>query len=189
MRKARLLILGFILFGANQFSSLGLYRAQSPASKPKSDELVLVGTVTKLYPVAGPRVRRRWAVVTHVDRVVSGRFSGTTFTFTIHSPARAGLRVNRAYIIKATRTDSGYVVNELALEEVRSPGQPSSQKFAKPKLVGPWRPGSEDYDKFNFHIDASHLNCRQCFDRTAAWRRPPRLYLLWPKASASRFSS
>ena len=129
MRKTWLIILGLLLCGANQLPSraFGQTQSASPSAAPESYDLTLVGTVTKLYPVAAPRSRRRWAVVARVSSVTSGEFSGATFTFTVHSPAQAGLRVNRDYVIKATKTDGGYLVDELALEEVRgqrrSPGR------------------------------------------------------------------
>ena len=130
MRKTWVIILGLLLFGANQLSSRGFGRAQpaSQSAEPKSYDLTLVGTVTKLYPVAAPRSRRRWAVVARVNSVTSGEFSGTTFTFTVHSPAQAGLRVNRDYVIKATKTDGGYLVDELALEEVRGRRRPPGRR-------------------------------------------------------------
>ena len=126
MRKTRAVILGLLLFGANQVPPRGFGQANSTPSvaNPQPEELVLVGTVTKLYPLAVSRSRRRWAVVARVESVVSGEFSGATFTFSVHSPALAGLRVNRAYIIKATKTDRGYLVNELRFEEVRGRKRP-----------------------------------------------------------------
>jgi hypothetical protein len=130
LRSTCVIVLGFLLVGANQFPCRGFNLAQSTSSgaNVKSDDLVLVGTITKLYPLAAPRQRRRWAVVVHVDSVVSGAFSGPTFTFTLHSPSRAGLRVNRAYIIRAAKTDGGYVVNEFTLEEVRDRKKPSGKQ-------------------------------------------------------------
>ncbi|MBV9929102.1 MAG: hypothetical protein JOZ96_29090 [Acidobacteria bacterium] len=119
MRRAWLIILGCLLVGANQLPARGFSRAQSASpGGEKSYDLVLVGTVTKLYPVAAPRSRRRWAVVARVESVTSGEFSGATFTFTVHSPSRSGLRVNRAYVIRANKTDGGYLVDELRLQEV-----------------------------------------------------------------------
>ena len=86
------------------------------SSTDSSKDLVFMGTITKIYPFSAPAtVRRRWAVRAHVDRVVSGTFSGDTFTFTVHSPAQSGLRVGRAYTIKATWTVQGYVVDESTL--------------------------------------------------------------------------
>jgi hypothetical protein len=88
-------------------------------------DIVLVGTVTKIYPVAG--LLRNWVVVVHVDRVASGEFSGSTFTFTIHSPSTAGLRVGRAYAINAKWADGGYVIDEFTLKEVRNRTRPSKK--------------------------------------------------------------
>ena len=91
--------------------------AQTQSSSTDSPrDLVFVGTITNIYPFSAPAtMRRRWAVRTHVDRVVSGTFSGDTFTFTVHSPALSGLRVGRAHTIKATWTIEGYVVDEATL--------------------------------------------------------------------------
>ena len=131
MRKTWVVILGLLLCGAaSQLSSRVCGQAQSASSsvEPKSYDLTLVGTVTKLYPVAAPRSRRRWAVVARVNSVTSGEFSGATFTFTVHSPAQAGLRLNRDYVIKASKTDGGYLVDELALEEVRGRRKPPGRR-------------------------------------------------------------
>lgn len=130
MRKTWVVTLGLLLLAANQLPSRGFSRTQSTstAADNKSYDLVLVGTVTKLYPVAAQRRRRRWAVAARVDRVVSGEFSGPSFTFTVHSPALAGLRLNQTYIIKATKTDGGYVVDELAFEEVRARKRPTRKR-------------------------------------------------------------
>ena len=99
----------------------------SGSQERKLYDLELVGTITKIYPLAAARSRRRWAIVAHVDSVSLGEFSGTTLSFTVHSPARAGLRINRAYMIKAKKTDRGYIVDELRLEVVH-PGRKSSGK-------------------------------------------------------------
>jgi hypothetical protein len=134
------IILGFLLLGANEVfsseygtiippgSSGGVQTVRAgPNLKPdKSQDIVLVGTVTKIYPVAS--LLKNWAVVVHVDRVVSGEFSDTTFTFTIHSPSMAGLRVCGTYIINATWAGEGYVVDESTLKEVR-PRTKSSKKY------------------------------------------------------------
>ncbi len=130
MRMTLVIILGLLLCGANQFPSRAYGQAQSTSSgaEPKSYDLTLVGTVTKLYPVAAPRSRRRWVVVARVKSVASGEFSAATFTFTVHSPALSGLRVNRDYVIKATKIDGGYFVDELALEEVRGREKPPGRR-------------------------------------------------------------
>src|SRR6266550_3853709 len=97
----------------------------SSADLPKN--LVFIGTVKKIYPFSAPAtVRRRWAVRAHVDRVLSGTFSGDTFTFTVHSPAQSGLRVGRAYTIKATWTIEGYVVDQSTLRAASVRTKPST---------------------------------------------------------------
>jgi|SRR6267142_2338549 len=88
--------------------------AQTQSSSTDSPkDLVFIGTITKIYPFSAPTtVRRRWAVRAHVDRVVSGTFSGDTFTFTVHSPTQSGLQVGGTHTIKAKWIDKGYVVDE-----------------------------------------------------------------------------
>jgi len=95
------------------------------AEQAQNKDIEFVGTVTKIYPVEG--LLERWAILVHVDRVVSGEFSGTTFTFAIHSPSQAGLKVGRAYPVKAKWTDKGYVVDEPSLTEMRTEAKPSSK--------------------------------------------------------------
>jgi hypothetical protein len=116
-----IIILGFIIFGANNvlgfmcgaiIPSRGFDGEQAAFTDTTAKDLVFIGTVTEIYPVSAARSSRNWAVVAHIDKVVSGEFSGTTFTFAIHSPARAGLRVGQTYTIKATWTAAGYIVNE-----------------------------------------------------------------------------
>jgi hypothetical protein len=88
-------------------------------------DLVFIGTITKIYPFSTPATaRRRWAIRTHVDRVISGSFSGDTFTFSVHSPSQSGLQVGRAYTIKATWTGDGYVVDEPKLRRAGADGGP-----------------------------------------------------------------
>ena len=130
MRKTLAIILGLFLVGAGHLPSRAFGRAQSASSgaEPRPYDLTLVGTITKLSPVAARRSRRRWAVVARVESVESGEFAGATFTFTVHSPALAGLRVNRAYLIKATKTEGGYLVDELRLEEVRGREKPPGRR-------------------------------------------------------------
>ncbi len=134
MRRASLTVLGLLLVGAACLPCAGLGRAHAaPQSvEPKTYDLILVGTVTKLYVTGAARTLKRWAVVTRVDGVVSGEFDGKTFTFTVHSPAQAGLRVGGAYVIKANKTGGGYVVDESALESRPEAGDEVS------KLLGNW---------------------------------------------------
>ena len=135
MRRISAITIGFLIFGLSHLPSLGVDRAPIgvPVTNHESDELVLVGTVSKIYPVSAPRSQRRWAVVVTVDSVVSGEFSGATFTFTVHSPARAGLRVNGVYTIKATKVGEGYVVNELDLKEMPERKKSAGMRSGPPR--------------------------------------------------------
>lgn len=134
MRSTRVIVLGLLLVGASLFPCRALPQttardegAQDERTKPY--DLVLNGTVTRLYPVAAARPsRRRWAVVARVNGVVSGEFNGETFTFTVHSPAQSGLRVGRSYLIRATKQGEGYVVDELTLEEVPDPKKVAGER-------------------------------------------------------------
>jgi hypothetical protein len=82
-----------------------------------SEEVALIGTVVKIFQAGD--VRRNWAVVVHVDRVVSGKFSYKTYTFILHSPSRAGLFVGQTYRINARWAGRGYVLDEFTLRSVR----------------------------------------------------------------------
>ncbi|MFL6262492.1 MAG: hypothetical protein ACJ76Y_22570 [Thermoanaerobaculia bacterium] len=79
-------------------------------SQPGEGDLVFVGTVTKIVPTSDKL--KSWAVTVRVERIVSGTFSGTSFTFAVHSPAISGLKVGKSYTIRATWTKDGYVVDE-----------------------------------------------------------------------------
>lgn len=142
-----MIMLGFLLFGANEVlgcasgairPSQRFDRAQAASTILK--DLVLVGTVTEIYSLSAPRSVKKWAVVVHVDRVVSGEFSGTTFTFTIHSPSRAGLRVGRSYTIKATWTADGYVVDEGSSGAQPSAGSSSTSSLIRMVLLETYCP-------------------------------------------------
>ena len=121
-------IIPIVILCASGLAVGGFPQAQvSSDDSPK--DLVFIGTVTKLYQTGFRYSRREWAVQTHVEKVVSGKFPGTMFTFTVHSPAMAGLRVGRAYTIKATWTRDGYVVNQSTFKEARSPTKASRENL------------------------------------------------------------
>lgn len=114
------MLAGLVLIGAcgtitrsDAFIRTSPLSAGTNAKLTKAGDLVLVGTVREIHSQSTARSRKNWIVVVDVDRVVSGEFSGATFSFAIHSPARAGLQVGQSYTIKATSTGAGYVVDEL----------------------------------------------------------------------------
>jgi hypothetical protein len=79
--------------------------AHGALAEPRVEELVLVGTITSIFTVhAPPPSRRNWGVTVRVDKVKLGNYSEPTFTFTIHSPARSGVKVGLRCTIVATKT-------------------------------------------------------------------------------------
>jgi hypothetical protein len=94
-------------------------RAAAPAKK-----LVLTGTVTSIFQVdAPPPSRRNWGVAIRVEKVKIGKYAEPDFTFAIHSPARAGLKVGHRYTVEATWDGREYLMKETALME-EEPAKP-----------------------------------------------------------------
>ena len=73
-------------------------------------ELILSGTITSIMPGQGGLAP--WVVRLDVAKVLLGNFSGGSFDFAVHSPARSGLQVGRTYAVTATRRGDGYAVDE-----------------------------------------------------------------------------
>jgi|GEM_PF-2118562 len=73
-------------------------------------ELILRGTITSITPGRGGLTP--WIVRLDVAKVLLGEFSGGSFDFAVHSPARSGLQVGRTYVVAATRRGDGYAVDE-----------------------------------------------------------------------------
>jgi hypothetical protein len=73
-------------------------------------ELILSGTISSITPEQGGLTP--WIVRLDVAKVLLGNFSGGSFDFAVHSPARSGLQVGRTYAVKATRRGDGYAVDE-----------------------------------------------------------------------------
>jgi hypothetical protein len=74
--------------------------------------LTFLGTVTRIEIADTGDSLKKWVVTTRVDKVLSGVFSGSQFSFAIHSPAQSGLEVGKQYRIRATRTRDGYFVDQ-----------------------------------------------------------------------------
>jgi hypothetical protein len=75
-----------------------------------SKTLVFEGTVTSITTI-NHRLTP-WLATVKITKVISGEFSGSTFQFAVHSPARSGLEKGRSYTIEAVWKDHGYVVDE-----------------------------------------------------------------------------
>jgi hypothetical protein len=80
-------------------------------------DLVFLGTVEKLEASPLPHSTANWIVHCRVDQVLSGNFSGKTFSFRVHSPAKSGLEVGRQHKIEAKRTTDGYSVDQYQWEK------------------------------------------------------------------------
>jgi hypothetical protein len=79
-------------------------------------KLVLTGTVTSIFQIdAPPPSRRNWGVTIRVEEVKLGKYAEPEFMFSIHSPARAGLKVGHRYTVEATWDGQEYIVKETAL--------------------------------------------------------------------------
>jgi hypothetical protein len=84
------------------------------ASTPRRStlrDLTFLGTVTNIEAADTGNPRKEWVVTTRVDKVLSGDFSGSQFSFAIHSPAKSGLEVGKQYRIRAAGTPDGYIVD------------------------------------------------------------------------------
>jgi hypothetical protein len=85
----------------------------APATHTPNDNLVILGTVTGIRDDNSGNPLRHWVVTVKVDRVISGIFSGKTFSFAVHSPTQSGLEEGRQYQIRASGTiNDGYAVDE-----------------------------------------------------------------------------
>ncbi|HEY5420475.1 MAG TPA: hypothetical protein VIL10_07045 [Marmoricola sp.] len=90
---------------------VGSHPARLSAAPAKA--IVLTGTVTEIFQAnAPPPSMEAWAVTIRVEKVKAGKYEEPTFTFTIHSPARAGLEVGHRYTIEATWNGHKYAVKE-----------------------------------------------------------------------------
>ena len=88
------------------------------APAPKKD-LVLVGTVFLIQPINAPDMIHNFEVSVSVDQVLSGALSSPTFTFAVHSPAKAFLEVGGVYEIRARWTGQGYQANDWEIHKHR----------------------------------------------------------------------
>jgi hypothetical protein len=82
---------------------------QTAAAAP-SRTVVFEGTITSIRTI--DHELTPWLVTLAVRKVISGEFSGSTFQFAVHSPARAGLKEGGAYTIEAVWKKGGYTVDE-----------------------------------------------------------------------------
>jgi hypothetical protein len=81
-------------------------------SSGNNGQLVFSGTIISINNSPIERSNLDWIVSARVDRIISGEFVGKTFDFRIHSPTKSGLEVGKQYIIEATLSQDGYIVDQ-----------------------------------------------------------------------------
>jgi hypothetical protein len=107
----------------------------SEAAKPAS--LVFRGTVISIT-ISPADFLQPWVITTRVDKVLSGSFSARQFQFSVHSPSQSGLNVGKQYTIRATRTKTGYSVDEFQwLYEPTRKVTPRPQRTQRTPLCEP----------------------------------------------------
>jgi hypothetical protein len=85
----------------------------SAAETTPSKKLVLTGTIGSISQVDPPQPStKNWEIYFHVEKVKVGKYSDSTITFRIHSPACAGLKLGGRYTIEAAWTGQEYEVSE-----------------------------------------------------------------------------
>lgn len=86
------------------------------AEAAQDEDLVFVGVVTKIELSRLEGSRKHWAASTEIEAVESGSFNGKSFSFRIHSPAKADLEVGGRYRFHATYKDGTYTLSEFNIE-------------------------------------------------------------------------
>jgi len=82
----------------------------------RAEKLVLTGTITSVFHIdTPPPSLRKWGVTMRVEKVKTGKYTEPEFTFAIHSPARAGLKVGHRYTVEAAWDGQRYLVKESVL--------------------------------------------------------------------------
>jgi len=78
----------------------------------KKPNLVFVGTVVSIEASPLLRSSAKYIVTFNVEKVESGKLGGKTFSFPVHNPAQSGLQVGRRYVVRATKTEKGYYIDQ-----------------------------------------------------------------------------
>lgn len=105
--------IGLILLLSLMFIA-GCKTSPEPATAvmSKKPSLVFLGTVMSIKESPLPRSSANYIVTFNVDKVESGKFSGKTFSFRIHSPVKTGLEAGKQYTVRATKTERGYYIDQ-----------------------------------------------------------------------------
>jgi micrococcal nuclease len=103
--------------------------AAAGATRPAAD-LVLQVRVKRVFINRLPRSQLHHVVKTKVLAVLRGAFTGKTFDFRVHSPARAGIGAGSVVFIGARKVGDGYIVPDSSIGPLR--GNVKSKVFHAP---------------------------------------------------------
>ena len=103
------LISGLLVILMAGCASVG--ESNAGATKSKAD-LVFLGTVQSIESSTVPQSQANWVVTFRVDSIRSGELGGKTFALRVHSPSKSGLETGKQYVVEATRTTTGYAVDQ-----------------------------------------------------------------------------
>ena len=78
----------------------------------ENHDLIFLGTIEKLYisPLENSRVN--WVVQCRIDKIITGKSEGKSFSFRIHSPSQSGLEIGKQYKVEAKWAGDSYTVDE-----------------------------------------------------------------------------
>ena len=108
----------------------GLWTVAAQGAAHPAADLLLRVRVEHLFINRLPRSRLNHVVKSKVLAVLRGEFSGKTFDFRLHSPAKAGIRVGSVVFIGARKVGSGFIVPDTSIGPLR--GNIKSKVFHAP---------------------------------------------------------
>ena len=98
-----------VLFIIGCISNLQGDKVENTQQNP---DLVFIGTVDEIENAPLDYSLANWIVTFRVEKVITGSFSGKTFSFRVHSPSQSGLTVGSMYTVAAEKTDEGYKIDQ-----------------------------------------------------------------------------
>jgi hypothetical protein len=92
---------------------IAVFVALNSVIATEPSKLVFRGTIIRIEQGVTADPFKHFVITTSVDKVLSGSFHGKQFQFAVHSPSQSGLYAGKQYTVRATRTETGYTVDEL----------------------------------------------------------------------------
>jgi hypothetical protein len=81
---------------------------QANSTPVNSDEMVFLGTVTRIDNTATQNPLLRWVVTLKIDKMIQGNLPMETFQLAIHSPSQEGVELGHQYRISVRKSGAGY---------------------------------------------------------------------------------